>query len=86
MMVQTVHKMVPSVYILIKNRDKKILAILRKKTGYTDEYWGIPAGHVEKEELPLKAAVREVLEETGLLLDVNSLKFVTIGLLKELKC
>jgi 8-oxo-dGTP pyrophosphatase MutT (NUDIX family) len=35
--------------------------------------WGFPKGHVEKDEAPADAAVREVAEETGLTqLDVRS--------------
>ena len=28
-------------------------------------YWGLPRGHIKKNELPVKAAVREIYEETG---------------------
>ncbi len=30
------------------------------------ENWGLPKGHVEGEETPVEAALREVMEETGL--------------------
>lgn len=28
-------------------------------------YWGLPRGHIKKNELPVKAAIREIYEETG---------------------
>ena len=39
----------------------KVLLHLHRKLGM----WLPPGGHIEKDELPDEAAVREVLEETG---------------------
>ena len=46
--------------LLVKNR-------LRKgyKEYYDSGFWGFPKGHMEEGESPLKAAEREVFEETG---------------------
>ncbi len=43
-------------------REGKVLLHLHRKLGM----WLPPGGHIEKDELPDEAAVREVLEETGL--------------------
>src|SRR4028118_1184040 len=42
-------------------RDKKVLLHWHRKLGM----WLPPGGHIERDELPDEAAVREVLEETG---------------------
>ena len=46
--------------LLVKNR-------LRKEYNeyYDSGFWGFPKGHMEEGESPLKAAEREVFEETG---------------------
>ncbi|MCL2226542.1 MAG: NUDIX hydrolase [Oscillospiraceae bacterium] len=43
------------------NSDGKILMIKHKKLGV----WLPPGGHIEENELPCKAVLREVFEETG---------------------
>ena len=50
--------------------DDKILLVKNRLTEeYADDYdsafWGYPKGHLDGEETPLKAAEREVYEETG---------------------
>ncbi|MDD3453032.1 MAG: NUDIX domain-containing protein [Bacilli bacterium] len=50
-----------SVYI-INPRDKKILLVKHKKL----KKWVQPGGHIEHNEIPEEAAVREAYEETGL--------------------
>lgn len=40
------------------------------------EYWILPGGAVEEDETPEEAAVREVLEETGLQIELERLLFV----------
>ena len=49
--------------------DKILLVKNRLSEEYADDYdsgfWGYPKGHLDDEETPLKAAEREVYEETG---------------------
>ena len=75
-MTQERHVMVPSVYVVMMNEDEKVLAVLRKNTGYMDGYWGLPAGHVEKDELPIKGVIREAKEEIGVEINPEDLNFV----------
>ena len=53
--------------VLINN---KILLVKNKlseeyKHDYSSGFWGYPKGHLEEKESPIKAAEREVFEETG---------------------
>ena len=50
---------VSTVYIV---KDRKVLLIFHRKLNM----WLPPGGHIDKDELPCDAAKREVLEETGL--------------------
>ncbi len=57
----------PIVAIVVMRQDKKILLLQRSKQRcfYPGE-WGVISGHIEKDESAKEAAVRELLEETGL--------------------
>ncbi len=55
--------LVPSVAAIIRNTDGEIL-FQNKGNG---EKWSLPAGAIEPGETPAKALVREVREETGLI-------------------
>ncbi len=46
--------------LLVKNRLRK-----EYEKNYSSGFWGFPKGHLEEGETPLKAAEREVFEETG---------------------
>jgi|TARA_B100001093_G_C26151868_1_gene727803 8-oxo-dGTP pyrophosphatase MutT (NUDIX family) len=53
--------------VLINN---KILLVKNKlsdeyKNDYNSGFWGYPKGHLDEKETPIKAAEREVFEETG---------------------
>lgn len=63
--------------IPLRRKDKKwaVLLIRSGKAGY----WGFPKGHPEKGESEKQAAVRELLEETGL----SILRFITESPFRE---
>lgn len=64
-----------AVHVLIRHGDE-LLLVLRSATGYEDGNYCLPSGRVEEDESFTAAAVREVLEETGLKLDQNEVGFV----------
>lgn len=55
--------------------DQKILLVLHKKL----HLWLAPGGHVNNDELPHQAAVREVQEETGIAVKVISAHLMLQG-------
>lgn len=61
------HKIIPASYLILKENEK-ILLTRRFNTGYFDGWYGVPAGHVEKGELPQDCIVREAQEEVGIAL------------------
>lgn len=54
-----------AVFIVLRNNDGAVLLHRRCNTGYMDGRYDLPSGHVEKGEPLLRAAVRELREETG---------------------
>ncbi len=69
------NKAVPSCYLILRRGDEVLLG-LRRGTGYFDEHWGLPAGHVEAGEMPLAGLVREAKEEIGLDIDAADVRLV----------
>lgn len=58
-------------------RDQAILAVSRKKDATA---YGLPAGKIEDGESPEAAAVRELFEETGIVVSAENLTFVYEGM------
>lgn len=54
---------VPAVYLLLSNQHREILLMRRCNTGYMDGMLALPSGHVEGDELPSRAMIREAKEE-----------------------
>lgn len=63
----------PSARGILITKEKKLVLIKRSKQN-VDTYYVTPGGGVEKDETPLKALKRELLEETGSL--ISSAKFL----------
>ncbi len=69
------HSAVPAVYIIMKN-DGRVLLMLRQNTGYFDDWYALPSGHLEENELPFAAMAREAKEEVGVDLIQEKTSFV----------
>ena len=57
--------------------DKKVLIVRNKKGDSSSEansWWGYPKGHLEESESPAQAALREVNEETGFVVQLKNEK------------
>lgn len=68
----------PSVNVAIIN-GHKILLSRRANTGWMDGYLCIPGGHVEANETPRQAAIRELEEELDVKIKVDDLEFVCVA-------
>ncbi len=69
----------PSVFVIIRDDDGKVLLHLRARTGFMDGYYDLPSGHVEAGETLRAAAVRELKEEVGLNAAIKDLELVHIA-------
>lgn len=67
---------VPGVCVLIRKNGKGLF-ILRANTGWKDNEYAVPSGHVEKDETFKQAAVRETFEEVGLTIRPEDLVYKT---------
>jgi len=56
-------------------KDNKILLLLRKNTGYMDDNYHVPAGHLEEDERVIDALIRESKEEIGITIKPEDVKF-----------
>ncbi|HYQ40725.1 MAG TPA: NUDIX domain-containing protein [Polyangiaceae bacterium] len=67
--------MCPSVAALVRNEVGQILFMVRSDNGL----WDLPAGAIDPGETPMQAIVREVREETGLIVEPTSVAGVFGG-------
>src|SRR6478609_4267417 len=67
--------LVPSVAAIVRNEAGQILFMLRADNGL----WDLPAGAIDPGETPAQAIVREVREETGLLVEPTAVAGVFGG-------
>ena len=54
-------------------RENSILLMKRANTGFKDGFWSVPAGRLNSDETIRQAMVREVKEEVGASVDIESL-------------
>ena len=64
-------------YVFLIKEDR-ILLILREKTGWMDGYYGLPAGHLEKNEEIKETVIREAEEEVGIKINPDDLIFIHV--------
>lgn len=68
-----------AVNLIIRDEAGKTLLHRRSNTGYMDGYYDFPGGHLEASESFVEAAVRELAEETGLIVRANDLEILHIN-------
>lgn len=68
-----------AVLVIIHNEQGEILLHQRAGTNYMDGYYDFPSGHVEDKESIKAAAVRELAEETGIVVQEKDLRLVHIN-------
>lgn len=71
MMTQELFKLPPFITVVLK-KDNQILFLKRKDRKYFDDYYACPGGKVDGSEPLLQAAQREVQEELGIVIDLES--------------
>ncbi len=71
------HKSIAAVYLILK-QESRVLLLKRFNTGYCDDQYGLPSGHVEKDESIIDAMVREASEEIGVVIRSADLRLAHI--------
>ena len=66
-------KPIPTVAVLIIKDDEVLLVKHTEKARHLTGTYGLPSGRIDENETERKAAVRELLEETGLLAKEDNL-------------
>lgn len=56
--------------------DNKVLLMRRMNTGWKDSFYGVPAGHLEANETITDALLREVKEESGVIIQKKDIDLV----------
>lgn len=64
----------PAAVVIVSRDDGRVLALTR---GGDFADWHLPGGKVEPGEAPVEAAARELMEETGVVVDPKELRYVT---------
>lgn len=70
-------KVIPAVYLILI-RDRKILLLRRQNTGFEDGNYSLIAGHVDENEGPTRAVLREAQEEAGIDIDRSKLQLAHV--------
>lgn len=76
-MKQELFKLPPFISIILK-KDNQVLLLKRMNTGFYDDMYALPAGKVDGNETIFQSAVREVKEELGVALDLETSNVVHV--------
>lgn len=57
-----------AVHLILRNDAGGIFIMRRSNTGYMDGFYEVPSGHVDDNELPIEALIREALQECGIVI------------------
>lgn len=68
---------IPAVFLILK-KDSKVFMMQRANTGYEDGHYDFISGHVEDDETPTAAVIREAFEEAGVKVLEKDLNIVHI--------
>ncbi|MBI4032498.1 NUDIX domain-containing protein [Candidatus Berkelbacteria bacterium] len=67
-----------AVFVLIM-KDDTVLLGRRQNTGFYDDYYALPSGHLEGNEALTAAAIREAKEEVGITIIPSDLEFIHLA-------
>jgi len=76
-MTQSRFRLIAAVFILLIENDQIFLA-KRINTGWEDDTYSLPGGHLDGNETVLSAAVREAKEELSVTISPKDLRFVNV--------
>ncbi len=68
---------IPAVFLILR-KDNKVFMMQRNNTGYEDGHYDFISGHVEDNENPTTAVIREAHEEAGIKVSEKDLKIVHV--------
>lgn len=68
-----------AVFMIVRDESGRVLLHRRTNTGYMDGYYDFPSGHVEHGESFAEAAVRELREETGVVVSESDISLYHIN-------
>lgn len=68
-----------AVFVIIRDKQGRVLLMRRANTGYLDGHYDFPSGHVDPKESFASAIVRETKEEAGLDIVEKDLKVVHLN-------
>lgn len=71
------HQTATAVFVFLE-KDGQYFYLRRQNTGWNDGKLVVPSGHVDQGESVKAAAVREVLEEAGVVVDEADLEFIHV--------
>lgn len=68
-----------AVFVMLLNKDGTVWLQRRAGSGFMDGHLDFLSGHVDPGESPIEAAVREVLEESTVVINPNGLQLVHVS-------